>query len=41
MKYKHFCHVDPQNITLAGLFIIQRVQVYVWLIHNSLNFANI
>ena len=43
MKYKHFCHVDPQgpNITLVGLFIIQRVQVYVWLIHNSLNFENI
>ena len=32
MKYKHFCHVDPQepNITLVGLFIIQRVQVYLW-----------
>ena len=28
MKYKHFCHVDPQepNITLARLFITQRVQ---------------
>ena len=26
MKYKHFCHVDPQepNITLVGLFIIQQ-----------------
>ena len=29
MKYKHFCHVDPQepNITLVGLFIIQREQL--------------
>ena len=27
MKYTHFCHVDPQepNITLVGLFIIQRL----------------
>ena len=43
MKYKHFCHVDPQkpNITLVGLCITQRVQMYLWLIHNSLNFANI
>ena len=41
MKYKPFCHFDPQepNITLVGLFVIQRVQVY--LIRNSLNFANI
>ena len=45
MKYKPFCHFDPQepNITFVhvGLFIIQRVQVYLWLIRNSLNFANI
>ena len=40
MKYKHFCHVDAQepNITLVGLFIIQRVQVYLWLIQNSLKY---
>ena len=43
MKYKYFCHVDPQepNITFVGLFIIQREQVYLCLIDNSLNFANI
>ena len=43
MKYKYFCHLDSQepNITLVGLYNVERVQVYLWLIHNSLNFANI
>ena len=49
MKYKHFCHVDTtvaQHHT-CWTFIIERVHAssvalgYLWLIHNSRNFANI